>query len=134
MNIPKFLFPFIVLLLFSSGCSEKTLTFNELYDGDLSKVEMITILDGSTGYNRKLTNKDDIADFLEELSHVTFTITNIDTRELNGMLFGVGFHETNSINPDFVMTTNIVDDKVFEADTDLAIIFEKYYEKGESDN
>ncbi|MDQ0273531.1 hypothetical protein [Cytobacillus purgationiresistens] len=124
MKIPKFLFPYIFILFLISGCSERTVEFNELYDGDLSKIEKITIVDGSSGYSIIINSKDDISALIDEPNSATYTLTNIDKDEINGTLFGVAFYEkANHTDPVFTMTTNVTDHKVFESNADLATIF-----------
>ncbi|QED47966.1 hypothetical protein [Cytobacillus dafuensis] len=119
-----------ILYIFIGGCSDKRVSFAELYNGDLQEITKVTITDGSTGNLHVIDSPEIISELTRELNNITFTLLKTNKEEINGVLYGIAFYEDEE-EPSVTMTTNIVGENVFKTNENLEDVFKKYYSLGQ---
>lgn len=78
-----------LLLIFTiAGCSLETKTLTEFYPKNLEDVTQIIIVDGRTGKEKTLVNKESMKEFLKEIEHIKF-IPEENQEEREGWLYSI---------------------------------------------
>lgn len=123
----------ICLIFLFTGCSNNEVMFRDLYNSDPKRIHKITITNGANGERRVLHSSRQVNDFFTELEDITFKKRDIDKDEINGFLYAAAFYEKGSNDPFFTMSTNLVDDHVYEPNLDLEDLFQKHFKNGKVD-
>ena len=78
-----------LLLIFTiAGCSLETKTLTEFYPKNLEDVTQIIIVDGRTGKEKTLANKESMKEFLKEIEHIKF-IPEENQEDREGWLYSI---------------------------------------------
>lgn len=95
---------FLTLLLSACNLEPKTLT--ESYNGDLTDVSKISIVDESTGFGKEVTEQEDINKFLNDIKD-TKLIPEENKEQREGSLYSVSLFENNEETFQFESTPDI---------------------------
>lgn len=86
--------PNLILVLLITGCNLETKTFAEFYEKDLRDVSEIVIVDGNTGEDKRITDKDEIDSFLNKIRNIKF-IPEENQEERDGFNYSISLFENN---------------------------------------
>ncbi|KEZ50852.1 hypothetical protein [Metabacillus indicus] len=123
----------ICVIFLLAGCTDSEVVFIDLYDSDPKRIQKITITNGANGERRVLHSSRQVNDFFSELEDITFNKRDIDKDEINGFLYAAAFYEKGSNNPFFTMSTNLVNDHVYEPNKDLEDLLKRHFKNGKVD-
>ncbi|MGX1193086.1 hypothetical protein [Metabacillus sp. SLBN-84] len=130
MKMYIFIAAFFVIFLLE-GCTNREVMFKDLFDSDPKRIHKITITNGANGERRALNSSREVNDFFNELENVTFKKSDTDKGEISGFLYAAAFYEKGSDEPFFTMSTNLVNEHVYEPNKNLDDLFHRHFMNGE---
>ncbi|MBW3110247.1 hypothetical protein KYJ26_00115 [Bacillus sp. MCCB 382] len=117
----------IILILFVlAGCGLKTQTFSEFYPRDLDDVTKITLVDGSTGNKKIMTNQEVIKKFLNQIKDITFTPDD-NQEERTGWRYSITLYQEGERTFQFTLTE--IEEHYYHSKPDIFPIVDDFYEK-----
>jgi len=78
----------VILISLLTACGLETETFSQLYNEDLGEVTEIVILDGTTGREKTIAEKEEVERFLEDVKDIKF-IPNEDQSSSEGYRYRI---------------------------------------------
>lgn len=121
----KFSLLTMTLLLFVAGCGLKTTTVSEFYKEDLQDVTKIVIVDGSTGYEKTVTDSKVIDIFINEIKEVKF-IPQENQEKREGWRYSINLFDKEGES--FQFGTSEVNGHYYDTEPDILHIVEEFYE------
>lgn len=114
----------LAVLLLGACNTAKTQTLTQIYgDKTLEDITAITLRDGSTGIEKKLTEPAEIASFIQEMQAVTYTLDD-DQEARVGWMYNV---EITTAKETISFTESEVKGKYYTTSPDSTAIIAKYY-------
>lgn len=123
----KIVFGLIILVLLAlTGCGLKTQTLTEFYPMDLNDVTKITIVDGSTGNEKTITNQGVVEELLAEIKDTEF-IPDQNQEERADWRYSISLYQENEHT--FQFTLNGVDGHYYHTKPDIYPVVKGFYEE-----
>jgi hypothetical protein len=127
----KSLFGVIILILFIvTGCDLETKTLTEFYSTDLNDVTKITVIDGSTGNKKVMTDQGVVEEFLAEIKDIEF-IPDKNQEKRTGWRYSITLYQQDEQRT-FQFTLNEVDGHYYHTKPDIYPVVNGFYEKLDS--
>lgn len=99
-------------------------TFTEFYEKELTDVTKISVLDGSTGYSKTVTDKQVVDDFLDKIKDIQFIPD--ENQEIGyGFVYSIALYEDDK-NP-FIFSLNNVNDHYYNTKPEIYPIVDHFY-------
>jgi hypothetical protein len=117
------IFLFIVFAIWHPRLESKTI--EEFYPGEIVHVDKITILDGSTGERRELTEVHEVQGWLAEIKEILF-VPDENQEERSGYLYSVAFYEQGEKT--FSFTHHQVGDDYYHPEPDIVPYMKEMFE------
>lgn len=122
----------LVVMLIFVGCSKAlpepdlaTKKLNELYPGDIQKVDYIEIRSGSTGQLKSYTDQEQIQDWINKVNKLIL-VPDSNQEGRTGFLYGISLFENKELKLDF--TNNNISGKYYihneELVNEIQVLFE----------
>ncbi|MHC0039122.1 hypothetical protein [Pseudoneobacillus sp. C159] len=100
-------------------------TIGEFYPGNITNVDKITILDGSTGERRELNEGQEVQQWLNKIKAILY-VPDENQEERVGFLYSVAFYEKERMT--FSFTHNQVDNDYYHPEPDIIPIMKEMFE------
>ncbi|WP_237458652.1 lipoprotein [Pontibacillus yanchengensis] len=115
----------LTFVLLMTGCGLKAKSLTEFYEKDLAGVSKIVIVDGNTGYERTVTDKQKINSFLDEIKDIKF-IPEEKQEDRDGFNYSISLFEGNEETFQFNPTQ--VNENYYYTELDIHPIINDLYE------
>lgn len=113
-----------LLVACSQAVSEDEKNLSELYERNLKDVTKITILDGTTGSKKTITDKTVIQDFINDIKYIKFILDkNQENKE--GFRYSITFFQDEEEPFSFSLTH--VDGRYYHTKPDIFPIVDNFY-------
>src|SRR5690625_4428805 len=111
-----FLKMLICLLLFSACSNGKTQSLEEFYkDAKIENVDKVIIQDGSTGYSKSITNREQIGEFLTLIKEIEYTPQDNQEKRI-GWRYGITIFDGEK---EFKFTLNQINNTYYDSNPDI---------------
>ncbi|MFE3577619.1 hypothetical protein [Lysinibacillus sp. NPDC059133] len=126
MKKSMFLILFAFLVLLSACSNEKTQSLEEFYkDAKIENVDKVIIQDGSTGYAKTITKKEQIGEFLDLIKDIEF-IPQDNQEKRVGWRYGIALFGGEK---EFKFTLDEINNTYYDSNPDIHPIVENYYKQ-----
>lgn len=119
------LIPSLILAVLVTGCGLETKSFIEFYEKDLKDVSEIVIVDGNTGEDKRISDKDAIDSFLNEIKNIKF-IPEENQEKRDGFNYSISLFEDGEKTFQFGPTQ--VNENYYYTEPDIHPIMEAFNE------
>lgn len=125
--LKKYLFLMMIsYILLLTACTHDTHSLQELYTNeDIKNIDKIVLTDGSTGYSKIITTKEQISELLELINDVEFSPQK-NQQKREGWKYQVTFYDENK---EFKFTADKIGEIYYDSEPDISLILDNYYEK-----
>lgn len=117
---------FVVSVFILTGCGLETKRLSEFYKGDISDVNKIEIVDGSTGSSLTVTEPEAVHNFIEETKHVEFVPLE-DQSPRDGFRYSINSFEGDTETFSFGLSQ--IGDVYYSTEPDIHPIVKEFYKK-----
>ncbi|WP_174727652.1 hypothetical protein [Mesobacillus harenae] len=115
----------LILFVFTlAGCNLEAKTLSQFFEGDFNEVNKITIVDGSTGYKKTITDIRVIEGFLAELKDIRF-IPEVNQEQRDGWRYSIILFKGGEAAFHFGLTE--VNDHYYYTKPDIHPIVDDFY-------
>ena len=113
------------MLFVLTGCGLETQTLTEFYPKELKDVTKITLVDGSTGNEKTITDQKGVKEFLAKIKDIEF-IPDQNQEKRTGWRYSISLYQKSERT--FQFTLNEVDGHYYHTKPDLYPIVNTFYE------
>lgn len=115
---------FMLVFIILSGCGLETKTLLQFHDGDLSDTSKIVILDGNTGYQKTIEDKEVIDHFLNDIKDIKF-VPEENQSPRDGFNYSIILYQNEEESFHFGLTK--VNDNYYYTTPDILPIVDEFY-------
>ncbi|MFC7681811.1 hypothetical protein [Paenibacillus sp. GCM10028914] len=122
-----------LLLIIVTGCGEhedpvilKTMTLSEAYPGNITEIDKIELLDGSSGEKKIIEDHEVIAEWIRKIKDIE--LMPDDNQEGSvGYIFGISLYENNEIKLGFI--PNQINEVYYKTNDEFTRIIKEFFEE-----